>query len=330
MVVGSRTGTPPATSTPAVVPPDASVMRWLLDGDVAVRFVAERDLLGSVDSTLQERISQEGYGAALLAARGTNGHWGAGFYQPKWTSSHYTLLELKNLGLTRSHPLARDTVALILREEKGRDGGVNPGKTITVSDACVNGMTLNYAAYFGAPEDDLVSIVDFLLGQRLPDGGFNCRLNRAGASHSSVHTSVSVVEGITEYHRSGYRYRLDELLTARSDAVEFFLRHRLYRSERTGEPMDGEFTRLHHPARWHFDILRGLDAIADAGVPHDPRMDDALSVLKERRRKDGRWAANRSYAGATHVPPDRAGAPNRWITLMATRVLGAYATPTRP
>jgi hypothetical protein len=303
----------------------ASVLDWLLRGDVAVRFATERDLLHRVDHDLQQRIAHEGYGAALMAARGAGGHWGAGFYQPKWTSSHYTLLELKNAGLVRTNPLARETVALILEEEKGQDGGLEPGKTVRHSDACVNGMALGYAAYFGAAEGDLASIVDFLLAQRLPDGGFNCRLNRTGARHSSVHTTVSVIEGITEYQRSGYAHRLDELLTARSTAVEFLLRHRLYRSERTGEPMNAEFTRLHHPARWHFDILRGLDALADAGVGYDPRLDDAVSVLRGHRRSDGRWAANRAYAGATHVPLTPAGQPNPWVTLMAVRVLDAYS-----
>jgi hypothetical protein len=46
-----------------------------------------------------------------------------------------------------------------------------------------------------------------------------------------------------------------------------------------GSPSTPEFTRLHHPARWHFDVLRGLDALADAGVSHDSRMDAGLELL---------------------------------------------------
>jgi hypothetical protein len=297
---------------------------WLLHGDVAVEFQARRDLLGRYDAGLRARIGREGAAAVLLAARGPGGHWGRGFYQPKWTSSHYTLLELMNLGLSGDNPAARETVELILREEKCSDGGLNPARTVPVSDACVNGMALGYAAYFGASEESLASVVDFLLGQRLADGGFNCRRNRSGARHSSVHTTVCVLEGITEYERSGLRYRLAELLEARATAVEFLLRHRLYRSERTGEPIDPELTRLHHPARWHFDVLRGLDALARAGVGHDPRMDDALEVIRTRRRSDGLWVANRPYPGRSHLPVPGAGTPSPWITLIALRVLAAY------
>ena len=300
------------------------VLEWLDAGDVAIRYQARRDLLGHDDDALRRRIAVEGDGAALLAARGANGHWGRGFYQPKWTSSHYTLLELRNLGLPPHTSAPRETAALILAEEKGRDGGLNPSRTIRVSDVCVNGMALNYLSYFGMPTDALASIVDFLLTQRMADGGFNCHSNRKGATHSSVHTSVSVIEGVTEYLRRGHPYRADELGAAAATSVEFLLRHRLFRSERTGEPIDPEFLRLHHPARWHFDILRGLDAMRDARVAPDPRMADAVGVLRSRRRDDGRWAMNRAYPGETHLPPKPAGRPDRWVSLIALRVLGAY------
>ena len=304
-----------------------SVVSWLLTGDVAVQFRTGRDLMGREDPALQARIALEGDGAALLAASGGEGHWARGFYQPKWTSSHYTLLELKNMGLPRDQPRARDVVASILAEEKGRDGGLNPTRTVRASDVCVSAMTLDYASYYGATSQDLESVVDFLLGQHLPDGGFNCRSNHGGAHHSSVHTTVCVIEAVTEYRCSGHRYRLDELRSAQAGATEFLLRHRLFRSESTGEVMNAEFTRLHHPPRWHFDVLRGLEAMAAAGVPWDPRMEDGVRVLETRRMPDGRWAANRPYPGQTHLPPPRPGLPHPWLTLGALRVLRAYPLP---
>lgn len=299
------------------------VVGWLLDGDVSVRFQTTRDLLGRDATALQARIATEGDGATILAARHADGHWGRGFYQPKWTSSHYSLLELRNLGLDPGNPAARETVGLVLEHHKSLDGGLDPRVTVRRSDACVNGMGLNYAAYFGAPEDQLASVVDCLLAGRIADGGFNCRRGPE-VRHSSMHTTLSVLEGITGYERAGHRYRLDELVAARDSGVEFLLRHRLFRSERTGVVIRPEFLRLHHPARWYYDILRCLDAFAAAGIGPDERMSEALDVLGKRRAPDGRWAANRGYPGETHLPPPQAGTPNRWVTLTALRVLAAY------
>ena len=300
------------------------VLEWLLDGDVAVQYQATRDLLHRDEPALQARIATEGDGATLLAARGPDGHWGRGFYQPKWTSSHYTLLELRNLGLERTNPVARETVGKILRDEKNRDGGLDPTRGPRPSDACVNGMALGYASWFGAPEDDLAGVVDFLLANRVADGGFNCRANRTAVRHSSVHTTLSVIEGISDYEHAGYGHRRDELRDARESSIEFLLRHRLYRSERTGNVIRSEFGRLHHPARWYFDILRCLDAFVAADVPYDDRMADALDVLEQRRLPDGRWPVNRSYPGETHLPVPPAGSPHRWVTLAALRVLARY------
>jgi hypothetical protein len=126
------------------------VIAWLLRGDVSVQYQVWRDLLGTERADLRTRIAREGWGAAFLRARNSDGTWGQGFYQPKWTSSHYTLLDLRNLGIDPGNPLIRESVALIARTEKHADGGVGPGKTIASSDVCVNGMFLNYASYFGA------------------------------------------------------------------------------------------------------------------------------------------------------------------------------------
>jgi hypothetical protein len=304
----------------------STVVDWLLAGDVAVAYLTTRDLLGREDPELQARIATEGVGAALLAARGPDGHWGRGFYQPKWTSSHYTLLQLSQIGLSPLDGAARETVRLILDGCKADDGGVSPSPPAKPSDACINGMALGYASRFGATPEQLRSVVDFLLREIVADGGFNCRHNRPGVrvTHSSVHTTVCVIEGITAYLRSGACYRADELDRARSSAAEFLLRHRLLRSERTGEVIRAEFTGLHHPARWHYDILRGLDSLAAAGIPRDERMDEALSILRSRRRADGRWTPSRAYPGQTHVPNERVGVPSPWVTLIAERVLLAY------
>ncbi|MHA1576573.1 MAG: hypothetical protein ACTSU3_04360, partial [Candidatus Thorarchaeota archaeon] len=190
---------------------DKEIIDWLLEGDVSIQYQVHRDLLDSEQNLLRQSIALEGWGAGFLSRRLKNGHWGRAYYQPKWTSTHYTVLDLKNLGISPNHPEIKQTVCLILKDEKGQDGGINPSRHINNSDVCLSGMVLNYSSYFGADEADLESIVDFLISQHMKDGGFNCRSNRKGAIHSSLHTTLSVAEGILEFSKTGYKYRLDEL-----------------------------------------------------------------------------------------------------------------------
>ena len=300
---------------------DENLLRWLEAGDVSIRYQLHRDLFDDDRLDLQQRIAIEGWGARFLAAQRPNGHWGKAFYSPKWISTHYTLLDLRLLCLSPDHPAPAMAIRQILAHSLGEDGGVNPSTTNRPSDVCVNGMFLNYAAYFGMEEGDLNSVVDFLLAEHMGDGGFNCNSNGIGAVHSSMHTTISVLEGILEYARNGYSYRLRELQAAAEQSREFLLQHRLYQSDRTGEVIDKKWLMLSFPSRWKYDILRALDYFQAAGIEYDPRMQDALDVLVEKRRKDHTWPVQAKHPGQTHFEMEVTGGPSRWNTLRALRTI---------
>ncbi|MFP4370267.1 MAG: hypothetical protein ACLFR2_11875, partial [Candidatus Kapaibacterium sp.] len=265
--------------------------------------------------------ADEGWGAHYLSLRGQDGHWGEGFYQPKWTSTHYTLLDLRNMEISPDIPIVQKVIEKILIEEKGRDGGVNPARSLNNSDVCINGMFLCYACYFGEKEDNLKTVVDFLLEEQMSDGGFNCRSNRSGAMHSSMHTTISVLEGILEYFSRGYTYRADEMKKAARGSEEFLLTHKLYLSDRTGNIIDEKFTRLPYPARWRYDILRALEYFADAGNDYDDRMKPAINLLISKRNKNGKWPLNAKHPGQVHIEFEKAGKESRINTLRALKVL---------
>jgi hypothetical protein len=294
---------------------------WLLKGDVSIQYQVHRDLLATERPDLRERIATEGWGPKFLSFRKSEGHWGQRFYQPKWISTHYTILDLKNLAISPSNQQIRQSIAHVIQNLKGPDGGVSPFGAEQKSDVCVNGMFLNYASYFGTEENDLKSIVDFLLAEHMKDGGFNCESNTSGATHSSMHSTISVIEGILEYTQNGYGYRLEELREAEDKSRAFLLQHRLFRSHRTGEIIDKKWLMLSYPSRWRYDILRALDYFHFAGVNYDPRMQDALDVLSKKRRKDNTWPVQAKHPGQTHFDMEKTGGPSRWNTLRAMRVL---------
>jgi len=305
-------------------PNERQLINWLLEGDVSIQYQVHRDLLGIERPDLQERITTAGWGARFLSFRRKEGHWGQRFYQPKWISTHYTILDLKNLAIAPDQKEIRESIAQVIRTIKGPDGGILPIGNEQKSDVCVNGMFLNYAAYFQTAEEELKSIVDFLLAEHMPDGGFNCFSNRNGAIHSSLHSTISVIEGISEYDRNGYGYRLAALQAAAKQSRGFLLQHRIFRSDRTGEIIDQKMLMLSYPSRWRYDILRALDYFQFAGVNYDPRMQDALDILRKKRRKDGTWPVQARHPGKTHFDMEKTGCPSRWNTLRALRVLKQY------
>jgi hypothetical protein len=300
------------------------LLAWLLEGDVSIQYQVHRDLLATEKPTLRDRIATEGWGARFLSFRKKEGHWGQRFYQPKWISTHYTILDLKNLAISPSNKEIRQSLLQIIQTLKGPDGGIFPIGAEKKSDVCVNGMFLNYAAYFGTDEDDLTSIVDFILSEHMIDGGFNCESNGKGAMHSSVHSTISVLEGILEYARNGNRYRLKELQDSADKGRTFLLQHKLFRSDRTGKIIDKKMLMLSYPSRWRYDILRALDYFQFAGINYDPRMQDALDILKKKRRKDNKWPVQAKHPGQTHFEMEKTGGPSRWNTLRAMRVLNHF------
>jgi len=300
---------------------DKQIIGWLLDSDVSIQYQVYRDLLMIDRPDLKTRISKEGWGAKFLSYRKDSYHWGLGFYQPKWTSTHYTLLDLKNLSFPNSNKEIQATISKILQENICSDGGINPAKTISMSDICVNGMFLNYATYFRTKQDKLISIVDYILSQQLPDGGFNCQSNKTGSTHSSLHSTISVMEGILEYFHQGYEYKLKELRKAEEQSREFILNHKLYKSHRTGNIIDNKMLLLSYPTRWRYDILRALDYFQAAKVEFDPRMSDALNVLVKKQGANKKWPLQGKHKGQTYFEMEIPGESSRWNTLRALRVL---------
>lgn len=292
-----------------------------MEGDVSLQYQTCRDLLDKDEKKLQDLIAKEGWGFEYLSKRHTNGHWGERFYQPKWISTHYTLLDLRNLNLPAQNNLVQETIEMILQNEKAEDGGIRLGPSTTQhSDVCVNGMFLNYASYFKTSEKKLFSLVDSILAEIMPDGGFNCRTTRSGATHSSLHSTISVIEGFTEFLKAGYNYRKDEISSAIQTGVEFILMHRLFLSDRTGQIIDKNFLKLTYPCRWRYDILRAMDYFQYAGIKWDDRMTDTMTCLNEKQNKDGTWNMQSAHSGQVHFVMEKAGKPSRWNTLRMLRI----------
>ena len=305
-------------------------MDFLLQGDPAIKYQTRKYLLEESESDLRlirQQIALEGYGKLFLEKQNPDLSFGGGFYYPKWISTHYTLIDLRYLEIEQDVERLVQSVRDIATNFKDKDGGIRLAPHGRTSDLCVDGMYLNYASYFKLEETHLKSIIDHLITAQLPDGGFNCQYLTQKVTHSSMHSTLSILEGIWEYLKQGYTYRGKELVKIEEEGREFLLIHHLYKSDKTGEIISPSFLNMVYPPRWHYDILRALYYFADAKVPYDDRMEDSLEIISNKRNKDGTFPRGKTSAGEQHFIMENEK-KSRWNTLRALRVLNNYGQHT--
>jgi hypothetical protein len=300
-----------------------TVVDWLLDSDPSVRWQVMRDL---TDAPAEEvaaqraRIATEGAGARLLALQAADGRWGGAAWNRGWDSTMHVLSLLREMRLDPASTGARRAVGLVRDRVTWQGCGPqecdgNPFFTGEV-EPCINGQVAASGAYFG---QDVRGIVDRLLGEQLPDGGWNCEAAN-GSRRSSFNTTICVLEALLEHERAGGSSR--EVTEARLRGQEYLLERRLFRRRSTGEVVNDAWTRFAFPTWWHYDVLRGLEYLSRAGVAPDERVAEAIELVASKPDGDGRWSLEIRHLGRMPVETDEGeGRPSRWNTLRALRVL---------
>ena len=235
-----------------------SVVDWLLDLTHAPpnEVAAER-----------ARVATEGWGAHLLALQGADGRWGGEAWNHGWNSTMHVLMLLRDFGLDPASEQARRAVGLVRDHVhwpgwdwdgnwQGMDFVGNPFFAGEV-EPCINGQVGVSGAYFG---QNIRRILDHLLAEQLPDGGWNCEAEN-GSTRSSFNTTICVLEALLEYEQAGGT----GVTEARLRGQEYLLERRLFRRKSSGEVIerdrkgDTTFTHFAFPTWWHYDVLRGLD-----------------------------------------------------------------------
>jgi len=320
---------PPQRPTPQL---QTSVLPWLLDSDPAIRWQVMQDLIGAPAAEVaaeRARVATEGAGARLLALQGADGRWGGAAWNRGWTSTMHVLMLLRDLGLDPAGDEARRAVGLVRDRVTWQGCGPlecdgNPFFAGEV-EPCINGQAAAAGAYFG---QDVRRIVDRLLAEQLPDGGWNCEApNRS--TRSSFNTTICVLEALLEHERAAGAG--PAVTAARLRGQEYLLERRLFHRRSTGEVIERDrkggatWTRFAFPTWWHYDVLRGLEYLRRAGVAPDERVAEAIALVASKRDSAGRWPLETRHAGATPVDMDEGeGRPSRWNMLRALRVLNWY------
>jgi hypothetical protein len=296
------------------------VIEWLLAGDPAIRWQVMRDLLDEPAKTWEaerRQAAESGWIAELLEHRGPDGEWPPG----RWTASTWTLLLLVACGIPEGHPAGRAPVERLLDRFMPPGDEVEQAFLLKRVDLCHLGFWVGLGAHFLGDDPRLAPLGEAVLSAQFEDGGWNCHMrNHPQTHHSSFHTTFNVLENVRiAAERGAVPKRAFRAAEAR--AVELMLAHRLYRSDRTGEVISERFTQLTYPWHWHYAVLRGLDYIRLTPAISDQRLSDAIDLLQERRKPNGRWPLQKRIPGTLLVEMEKPGQDSRWNTLRALRVL---------
>ena len=327
----------------------ADPLPWLLEPDApAVRHRALRQL---VDRRPDDPDVTESVGAAMradpiaaiLAAQQPNGHWekpGPG-YATKYRGTVWQLIFLDQLGADPTDPGVRRAAEYVLSHSQAASGGFGASGALTAAAPppssvvhCLNGNLLRALIGFGLIDDVRVGrAIDWqaraITGEDMDrwyatatcGPGFACAANERLPCAWGAIKALGALARIPAERRSS-------LVTRAIDAGVAFLLSRDpadadYPAGWGNQRPNGSWFRLGFPSGYVADILQNLEVLVELGRAKDPRLARAVEWLLGKQDADGRWANQYAYNGKTWVDFERQGAPSKWVTLRACRVLRA-------
>lgn len=315
------------------------VLDWLLEKDnPSVRYFALRDLASGTDRALQtarRAIMGSGPVVRILAAQSPEGYWakpGNG-YSPKYQATTWQMLFLAELGAEGRHSQVRRGSEYVLSHTQAISGGFSASATSAPSWAihCLTGNMVWALLTLGYRDDERVQrAVEWLAGaitgvdfewyfkSGTSGPGFRCVAN----GHKPC--AWGAVKALRALANIPVKWQSERVKNATALAAEFLLSHDLSKANYpTSGRVSGEWFKFGFPLSYTSDVLEAVAALCDAGCAHDPRLQRAFDLVRNKREDDGRWKLRHSLNGKMWVDIESKGKASRWVTLRALRVLRA-------
>ncbi|MGB7125195.1 MAG: hypothetical protein WBE40_10150 [Thermoplasmata archaeon] len=308
------------------------VMDWLLSGSQpSLRYRTLTELEGRPERDADVRAAQReiprvGWAAEILSERSPEGWWvhDAGLYTPKYVSTHWRMLMLSDLGLTRTWGPVAGSCDLWMDRFAARDGALGSSSKGTPHH-CLAGNLARALIHFGYGDDPRVRrTLEWLVRSADPKGGWSC----FGSGRNL--DSWEGLSAFAAYPRSKWTAGMQACVER---GAEFFLERELHHQGARYAP----WYRFHSPVHYYYDLLVGLDLLTSLGYSSDRRLRFALDLVNEKRRPDGRWnldAVHPDVEGPiadwlrahprrrpTPVAFEVPGKPSKMVTLTALKVL---------
>jgi hypothetical protein len=280
--------------------------------------------------------------AAILANQHSDGYWvkpGPG-YAPKYTGTVWQMIFLDQMGADPADPRVRKGCEYVLAHCPTENGGLGcsgsfkspPPPSAVIH--CLSGNLLRALIGLGWLEDERVTraiewqaraITGEGLARYYSTGtsgpGFACATNeKLPCAWGAVKAMLGLAR-VPESQRAPHVRRAVDagaaFLLSRDPAVAD------YPMGWGNTKANGSWFKLGFPSGYVTDVLQNLEALCELGFAKDARLQPAVTWLLSLQDAQGRWKNQYSYHGKTWVDIEQQGAPSKWVTLRACRVLKA-------
>ena len=325
------------------------VIQWLLEPNMpGVRYLTLRDLLDYSPADPELRTAQlaahtEGPITTILSRMDKTGYWvepGSG-YTPKYRSTVWSMIMLAQLGASAmlDDRIVRACTYVL-------NHALMPGGQFTASSApsgtadCLQGnlcaslldlgyddprlsiafewMARSVTGEGVAPLGDRGSELRYYAGKCGPI--FACGANNKlpcawGAVKVMLAFSKWPVERHTPLIERAIQQGVDFLLSTDPATAS-------YPTGWSDKP-SGNWWKFGFPVFYVTDLLQNVEALVELGYGDDPRLANALTIIREKQDAQGRWALEYDYTDKTWINWGVKKQPNKWVTYRALRVLKA-------
>ena len=328
---------------------NADPVPWLLENDTpAVKHRALRDLLDLPEDDAKVKRARAAAMrshpiAAILDAQQPEGWWekpGSG-YGPKYSSTVWQVMFLDQLGADPRDRRVRKGCEYVLAHSQTKVGGFGASGSLhedrppppSYAIHCLNGNLLRALIGFGWLDDERVKAsIDWQSRSITGDGfefyasgtsgpGFSCGAN------GKRPCAWGAVKALGALARIPARRRTADVREALAQGAEFLLSRDPAVADYPIPPYSNKpnssWFKFGFPSAYVTDVLQNLEVLCELGYAKDPRLGPAIELMLSKQDANGRWKNEYAYNRKTSVDFEKQGAPSKWVTLRACRVLKA-------
>lgn len=328
---------------------DNNVLDWLLESsDIGVKYLAMRDLVETDANELQmakKRAHKKGPIARVLTKMAKEGYWeqpGAGYY-PKYTGTVWSVILLAQLGASIEVDSRIATASSYLLEHTLTQGGQFTVNGLPSGTAdCLQGNLCTALLELGLEDPRLDRAFEWMARSVTGEGispatdkkalmryyAGKCGPMFACGSNNKLPCAWGAVKVMLAFSKLPRRRRTDLINSAITTGVDFLLSkdpaQADYPCGYSNKP-SGNWWKFGFPVFYVTDLLQNVDALVRLGYGHDPRLVNALSIIRDKQDVQGRWVMEYDYSGKTWIDFGPKKQPDKWVTLRAMRTLKALA-----